>query len=137
MPRLQIVTEASDPDEAIGPLPLGQVPNTLGAALSDDLRAELHGLLWDADGQLGSVYQARVAHPEAVTPTQLHPYTTCAVVGAVSNRLAAVNAIFNLRVPAGPSVARQIASPVSAPGRGRPGRRRTRFCCGSTAGGHG
>lgn len=87
-------------------------PAGLGEHLAGTVRSGLHELLWTADGQLRSVYQARVAHPEAVTPTQLHPYTSCSGAGSVSNRLAAVNAIFNEQLPAGPSVARQAAATV-------------------------
>lgn len=83
-----------------------------GADLPDGLRAGLHALLMEAGGQLQSVYQARVNHPEAVTVAQLHPHTTSVVAGGVSNRLATVQAVLSRQIPAGPSVARQAASSV-------------------------
>lgn len=88
------------------------IPPDLGPELPEQMRADLHQLLWEADGQLQSVYQARVEHPESRTPTQLLPHTTCAVAGAVSGRLAAINAVFNQQMPSGPSVARETASTV-------------------------
>lgn len=96
----------SGPDGVAGGLPLG-----LGENLPPTLRMELHTLLSNAAGQLRSAYAARVAHPTA-TPTQLLPYTDAANVGALSNRLAVVNAVFKKQMPGGPSTAALVAGGI-------------------------
>jgi len=88
------------------------VPGGLGDGLPDSLRADLHELLLRAGGQLQSTYEARLAHPDAQAPKALLPYTECSTAGAVSARLAVINAVFNRQMPGGPSTARQTGSAV-------------------------
>ncbi len=88
------------------------MPVGLGEGLPDKLRVDLHELLLRAGGQLQSTYEARVAHPDVLTPKALLPYTDCSTAGAVSSRLAVINAVFNRQMPGGPSTARQTGSSV-------------------------
>lgn len=99
------VTTTGDVEADPGP------PSGLGDDLPPALRIELHTLLKAAPGQLGSAYAARLAHP-AAGPTQLLQHTDAANVGALSNRLAVVNAVLNKQMPGGPSTARQAAASV-------------------------
>ncbi len=88
------------------------IPHRLGDGLPDSLRSDLHELLLRAGGQLQSTYEARVNRPELHTPAELLPFTDCTTAGAVANRLAIINAVFNRQMPGGPSTARQTASAV-------------------------
>lgn len=86
-------------------------PPGFGKQLSATMRQSLHELLVDASGQLGAAYRARAEHPTD-SLTELLQYTNAANPGALSNRLAVVNAVMNEQMPGGPSVARQAASSV-------------------------
>ncbi|MCK0114011.1 GIY-YIG nuclease family protein [Ornithinimicrobium sp. F0845] len=88
------------------------IPPQFGKQIDSALRQKLHQRLLHASGQLGSVYRAMVAHPDA-GPTQLLPHTEAANVGAVANRKVVVEAIFEGYEPSGPTVALQAARTVS------------------------
>lgn len=102
----QLLTGESNAPES--PLPL---PPEVGRALTEDLRARLHSVLWKDNSQLGSVYRARVAHP-SLGPTDLTLHAETANAGATSNRLAVINALFEGDVPGGPTSAQQAARSV-------------------------
>lgn len=110
---------AFSPDAAAGALDQAgsaeppAVPVSLGAALSPELRHRLHRVLWQDNSQLGSVYRARVLHPQARV-TDLLQYADTANVGATWNRLAVIIALMNFELPGAPSTAGLVASSIRA-----------------------